>query len=334
VFSLVKLLGEHHPEANGKGWVTCKCPFALSRHKNGVDNNPSFAIKIEDNKESYYNCFSCGATGDMMDLAVGIATLYKGRPDKPDLKSIMEICAGEADDIVLTDADIPDYSEAPEAPVVDFDFPEWWLEQYPKVNTSERAMKYLSGVRGVPDSVIKALDLRWDSMRDRVGFPFRNSEGLLCGMNGRAVQSIAKLRYFQYDYEKHYNMHLWYGEEWVDYDKPVVVTESVFDLASIYRVYQNVVAAFSCSFSRGKALRLGGSFEIITMFDSGNGGDIARGKIKDYLGPLVLGQIIPEDDAGAMTLQEVTTALADYVPLNFLDKPSYPLEDTEVPWEQ
>lgn len=321
VFGIAKIFGENQPEESDTGWVTMKCPFAPFRHESGHDTHPSFAIKVDDNAESHYNCFSCGSSGDMMDLVVDLSVLYRGakKKHKPDIKTLNELCSNETDDIVITAHDIPEYDDAIKTPVVDFDFPEWWLEKFPLAVGSAIAQNYLEG-RDVPYEVAIALDLRWDAYQERIGFPFRNQEGFVCGMNGRSVHKKPKLPYLQYNYEKHYNLHLWYREDKMDLDKPLLVTESVFDVASIMRVYQNVVAGFTCSFSKEKALRLGDANEIVTLFDAGQGGDRARKRMKDVLGSRIVAQLIPPSDAGEMSIEELEDALEDLVPLSYIDK--------------
>jgi len=311
---LYSLLGSSPPTIRGD-WIVGNCAFAKFRHSSGKDSNPSFGIKLEASGVPRFHCFSCNSSGDILDLAMELSTLYKGVKTTLPLKGIMELCTGAVDDVVLTESSVPDYTLAVKTPKIDYDFPEWWLDRFSKVLESELACAYLE-TREITVAVAEELDLRWDDSQRRVCFPYRNLEGLLVGMNGRAISNTAKLRYFQYSYESNTNVHVWYGEDTMNLDTPLVVTESVFDAASIKRVYSNVVAAFSCSFSKEKALKLGDALEIITLFDTGKGGDIARANMKKYLPKVVTHQLIPSaDDAGDMTEDAVRDMLEPYLKL-------------------
>jgi len=294
-------------------WVLGKCAFAKFKHSGGVDNNPSFSIQLNDKGVSRYHCFSCGSSGDVMGMAMELSDLCRTNSYRGfDLKTLMLLCAEELDEVELTDATIPEYTHQTITPKVDYDFPDWWYSGFSKAMSSEVARAYLS-TREITPEVVEELNLGWDAKQRRVVFPFYNSEGLLCGVNGRAVSPNTKLRYYQYQFEGKTNLHLWYGENWMDLDRPLIVTESVFDLASIKRVYSNVVAAFTCSFSKEKALRLGDAVEIITIFDAGEGGDRARDTIKKHLGSLVTKQITPESDAGDATDEWLLEVLRPHV---------------------
>ncbi len=50
--------------SNNNGWYTTHCPMP-----NHSDNSPSFGVNEDSN---YYNCFGCGATGDVISLVMNI----------------------------------------------------------------------------------------------------------------------------------------------------------------------------------------------------------------------------------------------------------------------
>jgi len=310
--NIASILGNGHTERGA--WVILPCPFAPFKHDSGKDSNPSFGIQCDD-PTGRYHCFSCNSSGDLMDLAIEVATLYSGKPTTMNIKLLMEVCAGAADEVMVSADSIPDYEEYSKVPTIDWDFPDWWLNNYPPVLESESACAYLTTREITPDVAVD-LDMRWDEQQQRVCFPYRNQEGLLVGMNGRAILDSNTLRYYQYQYEGKTNLHLWYGEDTMSLDKPLLVTESVFDVASIKRVYPNVVAGFSCSFSKKKTLRLADAVEIVTLFDAGHGGDIARKNMRKYLGNTVTAQYTPKSDAGDMTVVELQELLGDVLKLN------------------
>ena len=73
------------------------------------------------------------------------------------------------------------------------------------------------------------LDLRYDPIERRVCFPIRDFTGALVGLHGRAIDKDTTLKYRMYTVYKQKNPMIWYGEHWVDFDKPVLLVESVFD---------------------------------------------------------------------------------------------------------
>jgi 5S rRNA maturation endonuclease (ribonuclease M5) len=116
------------------------------------------------------------------------------------------------------------------------------------------------------------------------------------------------LRYKQYRYEGLVNGSVWMGENWADFDQPLILVEGPFDLASVMRVYPNVVASFTSGLSVEKCLRLGGVSEIMTLYDYGRGGEAARQKISKVFKKIPVRHLIPtkeQDDPGNMTEDEI-----------------------------
>ena len=86
-----------------------------------------------------------------------------------------------------------------------------------------------------------------------------------------------------YLYMKRNNPLVWLGESWVDTEKPIVVVEGPMDLASVYRVYRNVVSPLFATPSQAKILRMADALQWITLLDRGKGGDAGREKIAKAL---------------------------------------------------
>ena len=55
---------DYYLVSGNNGWYTTHCPMP-----NHSDNSPSFGINEESN---YYNCFGCGASGDVISLVMNI----------------------------------------------------------------------------------------------------------------------------------------------------------------------------------------------------------------------------------------------------------------------
>jgi hypothetical protein len=270
------------------GWVVSTCPFAPWKHEGGVDRSPSFGVSVDEgthlNNRQVYHCFSCQATGLLDDLPFNLREHYredsKGRP-RPNFGEALQIIVADEDDELDLD-NIPDYDEPQVDPDEVIVWPEWFLESFKSVFAFEQAMNYLTK-RGVPSGVIERLDLRYDTSRERVAFPIRDFGGKLVGLHGRHIGDHP-LRYYAYGFEGRRNRMPWLGEHWVDFEVPVLLVESVFDLASVLRVYGNAMCGLSAGLGDSKLERIRGAISYVTLYDYGTGGDRAREAISRVLG--------------------------------------------------
>lgn len=262
----------------GAQWITASCPLAPWQHQSGKDAHPSFAIKVDPDRESIYNCFSCGG-GDLVSLVYKLNS-YGATLPKYNLKRAMELAAEDGDRPVRFR--VKDWGEAvASSPYVTF--PEPWLATFHPALETPRARRYLRQKRRVSDSVITALDIRYDTERDTVCFPIRDFDGVLCGLRGRYIEPQDDRRYHMYgNYAGERNTVVWYGESWLDFDRPIAMCESVFDLAALYPLYTNVCAPLSVGFGEEKARRLRQAVEVVTLFDADKGGDKARERVNKY----------------------------------------------------
>lgn len=314
------LLGLLNSKYKGQrpGWILATCPMVF-RHDG--KSNPNFAVSVDPKKKSRCKCLSCGYSGDLTDLLLDIQFSLRKNPElrsKYQLLLASQYVSDEFSDMELTASDIPDF----EAPVEKSEvlFPEMWLSSFKKIQMFSVAMDYCLQ-RGVSEDALKAFDVRYDAQQERVCFPFRNFKSELLGMQGRYIgnqptkddkHEAGILRYFQYGYNGHRNMHVWLGEDKVNLDAEVVLCEGPFDAIKIWDAYPNVVASFTSGLSRSKVRRMGDADSIITFFDVGNGGDNARTYVDKYLPGYPILHIIPADedgDAGNMTLDDIRDAL-------------------------
>jgi hypothetical protein len=317
------------------GWVLATCPFSW-RH--GGKTSPHFAVSTDPKKKSRCKCLSCGYSGDLTDLLLDIQFGLRKNADlrhKFNLLPASTLVADEFADMELTPADIPDF----EAPVEKNEvlFPEQWLASFKKIQIFPPAMDYCIG-RGISEECLKALDVRYDPMQQRVCFPFRNFKGELMGLQGRYIgtepvkddkHEEGVLRYYQYGYHGHRNMHVWLGEHKLNLDTTVVLCEGPFDFAKIWMAYPNVAASFTSGLSRTKVRRISDADSIITFFDDGEGGNNAREYVDKYLPGYPILHIIPADedgDAGAMDVDDIREALSDHVEMNVKTKSEPPVK--------
>jgi hypothetical protein len=172
------------------------------------------------------------------------------------------------------------------------EIPEVWLDTFPPITKHAYLHK-----RGILPWVASELGLRFDPKRRRICFPVRDRFGRLVGMQGRDITETNALRYYAYPYKGRTNKNIWLGEDKVDWDTPVVLTEGPFDYASIYRVYPNVLASLG-GLNFTKLKRIGDASRLITFFDYGTGGNTARKRTEDVYGPRILQHVQVSKEIG------------------------------------
>lgn len=303
-------------------WLICKCPMAPWDHKNGVDNSPSFGLKIEPG-QSYVNCFSCGAKGTPGDLLLELNYRLKKAPhlkDRYDVEMAMAVVQETLNEIPSFQG-LPSFDEEFFATKELTEFPEWWLDTFPQALLIKKGREYLKS-RDVTETLAAALDLRMDTSEKRMCFPIRDFDGVLRGLHGRDTTNQSDLRYKMYPFSKMTNPQVWLGESWVDFEKPIIVVEGPFDVTSVMRVYRNVVSPLFANPNKEKILRMAGALEWVTFLDKGNAGDIGRKRIRQTLPDThtVVDVIPPEKDPGGMTeeaLRELLDPILDLDPNPF-----------------
>lgn len=320
VEALFPLIGSKATEYRGP-WVQGPCALAPWRHDDGVDRHPSFGIKSEENKKSLVKCFSCGFGGGLMDLVVELGWRLKDAPTeikgRYDLAKALDLVANENATIEF-DANIPDYGEKPEDEGYVI-YPDKWLQSFKSALLFPAAIKYWTS-RGLPKMLMKELDIRYDPIRHRVCFPFRDFNNRLCGVQGRRINDHGDLgpRYYFYPYKGSTNNRVWLGEHRLNLDQTVVVVEGPFDYASVNRVYRNVCASFSAGIGARKIERLADAIEIVSFYDFGKGGDQARKALTKYLPGTPIAHVVPPDaeyDPGKMTTDMLVQHLGPHLNL-------------------
>jgi len=280
-------LGCKVPASQGRaGWMLSSCPWGPWSHQNGKSAPDVFAVKLESG-DPKCSCFACGWYGHAQGLLLELRARNKIDPRITakwgELSQLVE--QAEADAVLNLDG--PDYEEIMAAKRGELHpFPEWWLDSFLPVDDCPDAVAYLHE-RGVSPGMALELGLRFDSRQDhrRVCFPVRNFGGTLAGFHGRSILPEIEPRYKMYKQAGKKNPIVWLGENWVDTEKPIVVVEGPFDLASVKRVYANVVSPLSVSFSPAKVKRMSDAMTWVTLFDHGTGGDQGRARVSEMLSP-------------------------------------------------
>lgn len=297
------------PKSKRTGWVVATCPFAPWTHETGHDNHPSFGVNLpKGGKTQIYNCFSCGEAGGLDDLVFDVRDHYRKKKDvRYQIGKALEILV--ADDEEVVDFEVPEYDEPQENPDEVIFWPEHFVQSFKSVFAFEEALEYLKTREG-DYAVWQKADLRFDSDRRRVCFPIRDFDGKLVGLHGRHIKDHP-LPYYAYGFQDRRNKICWFGEHWLDLDRIVVLVESVFDAASVLRIYDNVICPLSAGFSKEKVRRIDGALGYITLFDNGTGGDRARERLSECLKSDFVHVKPPEGckDPGEMSVDQLKKTL-------------------------
>ncbi len=306
------LLGESQVEESAQ-WVNTHCPLAVWTHDSGTDRTPSFGVSVGPGESKVY-CFTCTeARGMQTDFLLRLSGYLQGEVHSLDIRGAMRLIMDVLEGREKVELEMPEDT----TPEPDYVFPESFLELFPPAYTAGAVHPYLEE-RWMPYAVAEALDIRFDVGEGRVVFPIRNFNGDLVGMHGRAVSVDILPRYRVIRYKGHKNMLAWLGEHWINPEKPVVIAESVFDLARVYQVYRNVTCPLSAGMSRAKVQRMSSCFlNVVTMFDQGKAGDDARRKIGNAFESSLIAHVIPAGkDPGDMTPHRVAEQLEGLVDLD------------------
>lgn len=307
-----ELLGAENVKApNGGGWVHFNCPFWWD-HESAVDSRPSFGFLIcDEGVESPAHCWACNFSGSLANVIQAL----KFKKVELDYKALMALATAEWEG-----GSLPTLPDAHEGPTKLHVFPESWLATFPPVGQSGQALAYLATRKGgpVPPQVQAMLDLRWDGFRSRVCFPIRGADHKLYGFHGRATKSTEELKYYAYGYQGRRNPQVWLGEDTVDWDKPVVIAESVFDLARVKQVYRNVISPLKAGLNDHMLERIKPAFEIVTLFDPDKAGTIARQKVTKWahygsVKRMVTHVVLDDFDAGDHEASALADVLSKYV---------------------
>lgn len=332
--NFLRCLGVTTFNTSRAGWVTCACPLVW-RHQDG-SGKASFGLKLGSG-EVFVNCYSCDFHGAPFELILEMRTDNKDSPSGKvyEFGKALKILTDNPASFLDTGA--PSLDEQLFGAGPDVIFPESWLAEFELAYCAKPAggpncgevHPYLeTGRKGgpVPYAVAKALDLRYDNLKSRVCFPVRDYNNKLRGLHGRSIYDNATLPYWMYPFkskdhnfgEKQTNADVWLGEAWVDPEAPVIVAESVFDLARVYQVYRNVISPLTASLNEVKMKRLAGVKTIVTLYDADKAGDVARKKITERLTGVNLHHAyLPSGfDAGAMPVAELATLLEKFVNLD------------------
>jgi hypothetical protein len=305
------------------GWLNCSCPLAPWTHAKGHDHQPSFGLNVESGR---FNCFSCGASGSLSYLASTVLAFLQQTPERMglyDFKTAYEILDGAELDF----ESLPDFTEFDPQQVFE-PWPEWWLDMFEPVALNKAASAYLAK-REVPPSLQVQMELRWDSVRDMVVCPYRTAFGKFAGARGRCIDPSRPKneQHHDYKYKSQNNSKLiWYNEQALQNDGPIIVVEGQFDVMHLLQVTPNVVGNLTAKIPWPKLTKLSAKDTVIFMPDNDPpgmmavyGNDVYPGAVKllGNLGPTIAVLEYPAEfeDPDKVPLEWLRKELSGIVPL-------------------
>lgn len=237
--------------------------------------------------KQFAHCFSCDYSGSLEDMLYRLAVYAKGNTVAgPRIRAADAFLQSEGK-TVLQIGKVAD-EEGEEKDVLT-EWEEWRISSY----LPAYSHPYLAGRKGgpVPVEVAALMDFRHDAKRKRLGVPVRDFDGRLMGFHGRDVTGQSQIPYLAYTLGKDpasgttfgYNRPIWLGEQWLDFSKPVLMVESVFDLARALQVYRNSCCPLMASLNKNKCLRMSEALWVVEMFDPDKAGQKAVHKLKQLL---------------------------------------------------
>jgi hypothetical protein len=224
------------------GWVTSSCVLAPFTHKNGHDSNPSFGLTVKDGERSNFNCFSC-TSGSAEELLQSLQLYDQQQPGK--ITANFKLAREILNDEDLSLAPLPAYQEFGNAPAKVFEeWPWWFINGYSPAWEDLEARSYLQG-RQVTEQETGFNWLRFDHKKRMIVMPYTNVYGRLAGARGRSIDDHVKgwKKHYDYTWNEINNASLvWYNEQCLQLDGPVVVVEGQFDALRVAKTWPKVVA--------------------------------------------------------------------------------------------
>lgn len=321
----LKLLGCKVPLSQPRSkWCISDCPMGPWRHDDGKSAPVVFGVRAEPG-DSLCHCFSCGWSGSQAALVIEMGRLNKFSPQGSyPFAECLQLIAQAEEAVDIEGLDGPTIEDVllgeKKGPHV---FPDWWLDSFISTAGVPWAEWYLTvgreGCDPVSPQVLSFLDVRADTEQKRVCFPVRDFHKRLMGLHGRSTQQGVEPRYRMYTQAGRNNHEVWLGEHWVDFTRPVVAVEGPFDLASVMRVYRNVVSPLFSNPSFEKMARMGDVMEWVTFLDRGTGGDKGRERFGKAYKDNPVAHVQPPKgckDPAACSVQQLQDALGPHVQLD------------------
>lgn len=307
--SLLKALDCQNIKVANNGWVHASCPMARfsDKHKNTVDKHPSFGIAIDPKKRSGYRCFTCGAKGNLTELAHRLNSLARAKGEADvctyDLFAWLQredVEIEETADELMAMLEKATYRSKQSvefagmrvsedsakvmmgyAAQADIVLPETELDTF--ANLSEEPRSYLVQ-RGLNEDSLWRWGFRWNPKFRRIAIPIRDCKNRLVGISSRALDAKVKPKYL---HSKGFLRDRYlYGEQFLregGTGKGVVV-EGFFDAIHLWQHGYQAVALMGTYPSKMQVEKLVRFFgEVVVIPDGDAAGYEAADRVRDAL---------------------------------------------------
>ena len=159
-------------------WARCKCPLAPIFHAKGTDNNPSFGVRVNDEGESGFHCFTCksGRLSDLIHIMNFTTGVRKDACSFYGSKEIFEYDTKEEKSSPLRRQVYEDvHSIQMPAPISRIPIPERVLRHYPLLESSphkiarQACIDYMEN-RGISKETLFKFSVRHNPWRRDIAF--------------------------------------------------------------------------------------------------------------------------------------------------------------------
>lgn len=187
IFAFLQAINvKYNPHTFNGPWINIPCPFAPWYHAKGTDSNPSFGVRIDEDKKTTCKCFSCNTKGSLAIIAAKLGRLRgKDYSEQAHWAEMTELQTKLGKP--LRDWDEA-YEDAALANGKSFIPDQDARLEYPHAvglpYLRERGVSWLDVVR---------FDLRFDPHQRRVLFPIYDDNGLFRGFSGRSIMDADRL---------------------------------------------------------------------------------------------------------------------------------------------
>lgn len=288
------------------------CPFAsVSKlHKNGTDFNPSFGIKIDDEKGFVYNCFTCGIKGH--SLLQLVQELYNNDLINIDLIDVIKIqnklLTGKL--LKIGEKKRPHNYSLIGNFDYDIDFIGYNIE------------------RGVRIDILKKLGIRYIKNEKKIIFPIYTKDNIYKGYIEKIINCNTKSKYIN----KFIDSDFLYLEQFIGNNTIGIIVEGVYDAIVTYQhLYDlkllneySVVATLGANVSSLRLDKIVDLFDFIIVYgDNDNAGmnmnRIINNKLKNRV--LMINKIVyDEKDPAEVSLLKFNKYIKNIKPYLFITK--------------
>ena len=278
-------------EDTGRGWVNCPCPLAPFTHASGADSRPSFGVSISDTRHSVYYCFGCTPKPRVLPNLLHETWVASGAYPTEAAHVYMQHEIHEEDESVDVTDTMVQYTEQPQINPL----PSSVLLLYPLLQEARspeatHLRHFLKHIRGVDEWWAYRCRVRHDPLSKTLVFPMTDTQGRIYVLRERSrlekriwtvSPKLAGMPHLKFPKLKHVGA--WFGMEYVDWSKPVILVEGELDALRLMTLgWYNVIASATSSVTDAQIKALVAD-SLLLGYDADKGGRYAHRRILDTL---------------------------------------------------